>query len=168
MQWIFYIGALFPSGGMPLVRLGISNDPRASLEALAPSQPFPLKLLGWEEGTLELLEDRKKRFRKCSVRNDWYRPNDAMFQFIYDLPKEDLEKGARKRVSVDMSPEEYNAMMEAVEVLGTITKSRLVRQALTFYIKLSQLKARGYMLQAMKGGRFTAFPDLDDIRMPED
>jgi hypothetical protein len=90
-----------------------------------------------------------------------------LLESITRLPKLDLGAGASRRVCLDLSPEEFTELEAGVETIGTVTKTRLIRRALSFYLRLGKLRAKGYILHAMKGGKFTAFPDLDDIRDPE-
>lgn len=167
MQWVFYIGGRLRADKLVTIKIGVSGDPKAHLAALAPTQPFDLEFLGLEVGGSELLVKRHKQFKALALRNDWFRPDPSLVKFIEELPKIDLAEGAVRKVCVDFEPEEFIALTEGVEVIGTKTKARLIRRAVKFYLKLGELRARGYFLQAMKGGKFTAFPDLDDIRDPE-
>lgn len=167
MQWVFYIGGSLRPGKLVTVKIGISADPGGHLASLAPTQPYDLELIGLEVGGPELLAKRQKEFRSVFLRNDWYRPDVKLVEFIQGLPKVDLGKGATKKVCVDFTPEEFALLETGVETIGTVTKARLIRRAVAFYLKLGDLRARGYLLQAMRGGKFTAFPDLDDIRDPD-
>jgi hypothetical protein len=167
MQWVFYIGGRLRQGKLVTIKIGVSADPSGHLAALAPTQPYDLELIGLEVGGADLLAQRQKEFRALALRNDWYRPDAKLVDFIQGLPQVDLGKGAAKKVCVDFTPEEFALLEAGVETIGTITKARLIRRAVTFYLKLGELRARGYLLQAMRGGKFTAFPDLDDIRDPD-
>jgi len=168
MLWIYYIGGRGKSGKLVLIKIGISADPEAQLSALTPLQAFDLELLGFEEGSPDLLEERKMKFQKIALKNDWYHAKSELLVYIAELPRVTLEKGNMKKICVDLTPDEWNALVRGVEETDSRTKTRLIRRALKFYTALGRYKALGYMLQVLRGGKYHVFTDLDDIKDPED
>lgn len=169
MQWLYYIGGRGRKGGLVTLRIGVSADPHAQLEHLAPVQPYKLELLAVEEGGLELLEYRRKQFKEVALQNDWYKMTPELVDFVHAIPKINLtEQSQDRKICVFFSPEEYREISLAVDSIGTRTKSRLIRRAIHFYLTLGQYKAKGFILQVIRGGRFHEFSNLDDIKRPEE
>jgi hypothetical protein len=106
----------------------------------------------------------KERFRAHHMNGPWYKAAPPIEEYIQSLPTPDRSSGVTRRVTVEIPPEDFAALTEATQRLGTKTKSRFIRKAYRFYIALSEYKARGYLIQAVKGGQLVQFPDLDDIR----
>jgi hypothetical protein len=161
MRWIYYVRGTDESA---LVGIGLGAEPETHVVELQETLPFQIELAGLEEGDPERLEDLKERFRQDHVRGMWYRPSEALTGHLAGLGPTDREAGKIRRVSIDLTPEEFVALEKMVQELGTTTKTRLIHKAIKFYRALITYKAKGYLIQAVKGGKLVQFPDLDDIR----
>lgn len=168
MQWVYYIGGRGRKGQLVTFRIGVSADPITQLESLATVQPYKLELLAVEEGDLDLLEQRRKQFRLAALQNDWYKASEELTSFVESLPKVNIAQGNDKKICVFFNPKEYKEIEDAVDVIGTRTKSRLIRRAIRFYLVLGRFKAKGFMLQVIRGGRFHEFSSLEDIKDPDE
>ena len=69
--------------------------------------------------------------------------------------------GRKVRVPLELDEEELAALDELVKLMGTRTRTRLIRQALRFYKVLAEHKEKGYLIQAIKQGSLLQFPGLD-------
>lgn len=165
MQWIHYIGGRGKGGKLLSIAIGMSSDPDTFIAKFKNDMPFIIALLGLEEGSQERLEQLRVQFSGTSLHGPWYKPTGALTDIIENLPS--VERGGPvRRVSLDLPTEEFVQLDAMVRELGTVTKSRLLRRAMRFYLRLGRYKARGYALQAIKDGKLIQFPDLDDIEEP--
>ena len=167
-RWIHYIGGLDQtSGNLTVIRIGISTNPRESLVELFPTSPFHLILLGYERGTYDLLEKRRAYFNPALIQNDWYHPKEELVEHIDSLPAVDIGKWKPRKFCIDLSPEDWLLLEAAAEEFGAITKTRFVRNAITFYMRLSAYRARGFCLEANQPGVRVVFSDLDNLFHPD-
>jgi hypothetical protein len=167
VQWICYIAGLGRKGDFVVIQIALAEDPNVYLAALKPTQPYELRLLGSEPGTEELLEERRAQFRS-GFRNGWVKPSPELLAHVEALPEADPKLGALKKVCVDWTPAEVLGIEQGVERMGLKTKTRLIRRAVRFFLGLTAYHAKGWTIQAVKGGRFVQFKDLDDIEEPSE
>lgn len=160
-QWIHYIGGHGKSGKLVAVGIGMGPDPEAIVARFNGQMPFSTSLLGLETGSRERLEALRTQFRALHLHGPWFKPNEALEAHVAALGPVDREEGKPRRVSLDLTAEEFLDLERWVEELGTVTKSRLIRKALRFYIGVGKYVALGYRFQAIKDGRLVQFPDLD-------
>lgn len=162
MNWVYYVTGLGRDDKVLTVGIGLSPNPEQEVAHMSNFMPYRLKLAGMERGDLELLEQTKRTFRRDHMNNMWFRPSEPLLAHLETLI---LERPAPiRRVSLDLTPEEFDALENLVKQMGVVTKARLLRKAFKFYEALHKYKARGFIIQAIKGGSLVQFPDLDDIR----
>lgn len=165
MRWIHYIAGKGKSGKLIAMAIGMDPDPDAVIAKYDDLMPFTIELIGLEEGSQERLEELRTRFRPIRLHGPWYKPTAELVEFVEGLKPIDRMQGS-KRVSLDLMAEEFSQLEAMVKELGTVTKARLLRRALRFYLALGRYKARGYALQAIKDGKLIQFPDLEHIKDP--
>ena len=164
MQFLTYIGGVGRNGKLVAVGIGLCADPAVYIASLG-AMPFELKLLAVEEGTAEKLEQLKEQFKAAHLNGPWYKPTDELQKYVDSLESVDAAVlGRAKRISLDLSPEEFAQLEGLVEEMGAKTKANLLRKAFRFYQALYRYKAQGFMIQAVKGGKMLQFPDLDTIQ----
>lgn len=164
MGWIYYVEGLSNSNKVLTIGIGISSEPELEVASLARIMPYKVRLAAMEYGDLNLLEQRREQFISGRMNGMWFQPTENLSDLVRNLPVADREEFKGKRVSLDLSPEEFERLETLVSQLGTTTKARLLRKALRFYESLAKYKGQGYLIQAVKGGSLIQFPDLDDIR----
>ncbi len=164
MQWIHYLGGRGKSGKIVAIGIGMSHDPDLFLSQHCSSLPFDAELLKIEEGSQELLDGIRQEYQVDHLNGPWYRVSDKLMDRISALKL--THSSGTRRVSLDLSVQEFDELSAMVKELGTRTKSRLLRRALRFFLALRRYKARGYVIQAIKGGLLTQFHDFDDINDP--
>ena len=160
-MWIHYIGGHGKSGRLVAVGIGMSPDPEVALAKFDGQMPFSTSLLGLETGSRERLEALRTQFQAAHLHGPWFKPNEALEAHIGALKPVDRELGKPRRVSLDLTADEFLDLEQWVEELGTVTKSRLIRRAIRFYIGVGKYVALGYRFQAIKDGSLIQFPDLD-------
>lgn len=168
MQWICYIGGCYKSGKVAVIQIVSSGDPERYVASLTSTQPFDLKLMAIEKDEGNILAERRKQFRQSAMSNGWHRAVDDILQFVKSLPEIEREKVVTRKVCVDFSPDEAEKIQRQAIRHGAITKARLIRRAVKFYLGLLTYKERGWTVQVIKGGRFVAFSNLDNIEEPVD
>jgi Arc/MetJ family transcription regulator len=165
MSWVFFARAMGRTGKVVALAMDLHPSPELWLEDIAAKSPFPkLRLAAMEGGSLDLLGRLKERFKAYHMNGPWYKVAQPIEDYIRELPEPNRNQGGSRRVTIEIPPEDFAALAEATQRLGTKTKSRFIRQAYRFYLALSEYKARGYLIQAVKGGQLIQFPDLNDIR----
>ena len=166
MQYIHFIGGRNHDGKLIVVALGLSKDPESQLTLLADTSPFALYLLGIEEGTSERLEQLKEQFRKSHYRGAWFKATSDLVAYIDGLKEVDRDGGKTKRVSVDLTAEDFSQLEALVTELGVRSKAEFFRKGLKLYAALHRYKAQGFLIQAVKGGKLIQFPNLDSVEKP--
>jgi hypothetical protein len=166
VQWICYIGGKSRKG-YAVIQIALAPDPERYLAALKPTQPYELELLGVELGDNELLEERRAQFR-TPFKNGWVKPSDELLAFIKALPEPDRKKAGLRKVCVEWTPAEVLGLDLGVERMNLKTRTKLIRRAVKFYLGLTTYHAKGWTIQAVKGGRFVPFKDLEHIEDPAD
>lgn len=161
---IHFIGGATKRGELVAVAIGISTSPSSQVAALKKASPFHgLSLLGVEAGSQERLETIKNEFATLAMGGPWFKASEELLQRIKSLEPA-VDKKDSRRVSLDLDPEEWAMLETMVEELGEKMKSKVLRRSLKFYRSLLRYKAKGYMIQAIRGGELIQFPELDDIR----
>lgn len=167
MTWVFFARGRGRTGKTVALAMDLHANPELWIEEMASKAPFPrLELAAMEEGSQDLLGRLKERFREYHLNGPWYKTGQLIEDYFQALPEPDRRSGSARRITIEVPPDEFAALTEATARLGTRTKTRFLRQAYRFYLALSDYKARGYLIQAVKGGKLVQFPDLDDIRKP--
>jgi len=167
MSWVFFVRGLNRAGKTVALAMDLHPNPELWLEDMTVKVPFPkLKLVAMEEGSLDLLGRLKERFREYHMNGPWYKVGQLIEDYFQALPEAN-HKFSGRRLTIEIPPDDFAALTEATTRLGTKTKARFLRQAYRFYLALSDYKARGYLIQAVKGGKLVQFPDLQDIRSSE-
>lgn len=166
MSYIHYLGGEGRNGNLISIAIGMSTNPEARMAELNGSMPFTIKLLGLELGSQERLAQVKTQFRALHIKGPWFKPAPALDSHIKALEEVVRSDQRTKRVSLDLSPEEFTGLELMLPELGETMKSKALRRALRFYRAMLYYKAQGYMIQAVKGGLMVQFPDLDDVRGP--
>lgn len=164
MQFIHYIGGTARTGKLISIGIGLSNDPRATLENLKGTLPFELKMMAIEAGTADRLESLKETFKTAHQNGFWYHPTEELQAHVAAVETVDQDLGKTTRVSLDLVPEEFAALAKLTEEMGVRSKAELLRKALRFYGAIYRYKAQGFGIQAVKGGKLIQFPDLDSVR----
>lgn len=166
MQWICYIAGQSRKGDNIIVHIGLAEDPLKYTADLGLYQPYKLNLLGCEMGTPELLEERREAY-KTPFQNGWYKPSEELMAHIKGLPTPDYSKAGTKKICVDFTSQEAAHIEQGAKISGAKTKTRLIRRAVKFYLALWAYKNKGWTVQVIKGGKFHAFENLDDIEPPQ-
>lgn len=168
MSWVFFARGMNKAGKTVALAMDLHPTPEVWLEEMAARSPFPkLKLAAMQVGDVDLLGRLRERFREYHMNGPWYRVGQLIEDYFQALPKPDRSQAATRRITVEIPSEDFAALTEATQRLGTRTKARFLRQAYKFYLALSDYKSRGYLIQAIKGGQLVQFPDLNDIRPSE-
>ena len=168
MSWVFFVRGMGRTGKTVALAMDLHPSPEAWLEEMSPKAPFSkLEIVAMEEGSLDLLGSLKERFKSYHLNGPWYKVGQPMEDYFQSLPEPNRTLGGTRRVTIEISPDDFAALTEATQRLGTKTKSRFIRQAYRFYLSLVDYKSRGYLIQAVKGGKLVQFPDLNDIRPSE-
>lgn len=160
MSYVYFIGGMGRNEKVLSINLGVSRNPETVLASWKAIMPFELKILGLQAGTAEQLETLEKEFRPDRVHGSWYKPSEALLEYIKGLSQISPEV-ATTRVSLDLNPEELTSVEHMVEVQNASTKAGLIRKALRFYGLLVEHKEKGYLIQAVRGGTLLQFPELD-------
>lgn len=163
-MWIVYMRGAGKNSKTISYGLDLVADPEGRIAEFSDVMPFTIELAGLEVGSRERLEQLREQFRSEHLHGPWYKPSEAIASHIGALPKVDRNTGAMRRVSLDLASDEFAMLDSLVEKMGAKTKARLLRRALRFYSALTQYKAKGYLIQAVKNGKMIQFPDLEDIR----
>jgi len=165
MQWLHYIAGKGKTGKLVAIAIGMGPDPDTFVARYDDTMPFDISLMGIEEGSQERLEALRTQFQGGHLHGPWYKATGPLVTLVEGLEPVDRGQGSR-RVSLDLPTAEFTQLEDMVKELGMVTKSRLLRRALRFYLRLGRYKARGYALQAIKDGQLIQFPDLDHIEEP--
>lgn len=166
MKWICYIAGQGRKGDTIIVHIGLADDPLKYTSDIANYQPYKLVMLGCEPGNPEILEERMDQY-KTPFQNGWFRPTEDLMSYIQNLPTPDYGKVGTKKICVDFTAQEATDIEHGAKQSGLKTKTRLIRRAVQFYLALWAYKNKGWTIQAIKGGQFQAFEDLDDIEPPQ-
>lgn len=163
MQFLHYIAGKTRAGKLVAIGFELSPDPEASLQALQGTMPFEVTSMAVEVGDSTKLETLRAQFRDFHANGLWYRPDAAIQEFVGKIESVDPAVGRTKRVSLDLVPEDFHDLETLVQETGIKGKAKLLRRALRFYAAMHRLKAQGFMIQAVKGGRMIQFPDLEAV-----
>lgn len=166
LKWIYYIGGRSKAGKLMAIKMGLAWDPREDFSQMEPWVPFTLSFLACEEGTLDLLERRKRQFRKQALINDWFLPSSDLLLLLNSLPEVGFTQELPRKVCLDLSVDEFEALGQGVEALGLRTKGRFIRQALQLYLKLWKYLNLGYSLQVFKGRSVSTYTNLEAVDNP--
>lgn len=164
-QWIYFIGGRGKTGKIVAVAIGMSPNPEGKLASLAGNQPFRVELLGLEKGSQTRLEQLREKFAKAKLNGPWFRGEDALVSYIEALPPVDREAARPRRVSLDLSAEDFIELEGMVSEASAVTKQRFLRAAYKSFGRLVRFQARGYKIQAIKGGKLVQFDDL--LKIPD-
>jgi len=159
MSFVHFIAGM-GKNDVVAVNIGVSKNPEFTLAEWKNQMPFPLKLLGMQQGTLEDAERLHKQFRTSLMHGSWYKATRPLLDYVASLEKLD-PNSKTVRVSLDLNPEELAMVERLAAVTGHPSKVALIRKALRFYNQLVEHKERGYLIQAVKGGSLLQFPQLD-------
>ena len=164
MQFLHYVVGKGRSGKVVAYGLDLCADPEASLVSMKGVMPFEVSTLATEVGDSAKLEELRKKFQLHHVQGPWFKPVDEIRMYIESVDSVDPDLAKSKRVSLDLTPEDFSDLETLVKETGVKGKAKLLRKALRFYSAMYRYKAQGYMIQAVQGGKMIQFPDLEAIR----
>ncbi len=166
-EWLFFVRGLSKTNRTVALAIELGPSPENWVRESERLMPYRLELAGVEEGSLELLERLRERFRGQHLHGPWYRPSEALEAYVAGLGPVDQDWNKARRITILVPPEEFSEIERSVKRLGLVTKSRLLRRAYRLYIDLGAYHARGYRIQAIREGKLVQFPNLDRIDPPE-
>lgn len=165
-QWIHFIGGKTTVGKLVAIAIGMSADPEHQLAMLVKTQPFQCSLMGLEKGSRERLEALRERFRSFRLNGPWYRAEMPLRAHVDALEPVDWSAGKGKRVSLDLTVEDFIELEAMVTESGATTKQRYIRRALASYAKIIRFVGQGYAIQAIKDGALVQFEDIANLPDP--
>ncbi len=69
----------------PLVKIGVSEDPRARLSQMNTANPFAMTLLGYIEGGYRLEKEIHDRFRYANSSGEWFLLVEELDDYIHEV-----------------------------------------------------------------------------------
>ena len=160
MHYVYFIAGTDRNDKIVAINLGVSRNPEVVIAAWKDTMPFTLRLLALQEGTAERLEELEKEFRPSLLHGSWYKPSEALLEYIKGLAPL-VPDVHTTRVSLDLNPEELASVERLAEAQKIPSKAAFIRRALRFYGLLVDHRERGFLIQAVRGGTLLQFPELD-------
>lgn len=164
MQFLHYVAGKNRSGKVVAIGLDLTSDPEASVTSMKGLMPFDVETMAVEVGSPARLEELRAQFKVHHAQGPWYRPDQSLLDFVAAIESIKPDALKSKRVSLDLVPQDFADLEVLVKETGVKGKAKLLRKALRFYSAMHRFKARGYMIQAVKGGSMIQFPNLESVQ----